>query len=225
MAKRGRPNIRKAKEESNEIIRTLQLACKSKGGRKKTYLDWNQIFKQLEAGVTAHSIADDNGIDRQTLYNRCLDDLGVHFSALRQIKHLRGDDRIRETQYSKALEGDNTMLIWLGKNRLGQMDRKEIVVQESIDQIAAQLANALNAGASMVSDSTQLDRVIDAFCAAKRVDKTDLMSALERSRAELPPIVSSRLGLVSGDVIYNQVIEAEIVEDDAAEGDLDAETV
>jgi len=45
------------------------------------------------------------------------------FAAYSQEKRAQGDDMLRVTQFSKAInEKDRGMLIWLGKQRLGQHD-------------------------------------------------------------------------------------------------------
>jgi len=38
----------------------------------------------------------------------------------------RGSTSIRRMQFKKAMEGDTTMLIWLGKQKLGQTDKRYI---------------------------------------------------------------------------------------------------
>ena len=58
------------------------------------------------------------------------------FTAFQQQRRAQGESLIRHKQYQRALgltdSGDNTMLIWLGKNRLGQRneDKLSIVTQE-----------------------------------------------------------------------------------------------
>jgi hypothetical protein len=38
----------------------------------------------------------------------------------------RGTTSIRRQQFKKAMDGDTTMLIWLGKQKLGQTDKRHI---------------------------------------------------------------------------------------------------
>ncbi|NCX93640.1 MAG: hypothetical protein EBX40_03075, partial [Gammaproteobacteria bacterium] len=38
----------------------------------------------------------------------------------------KGDNLLRVAQFKKAMSGDTSALIWLGKNRLGQSDKQEI---------------------------------------------------------------------------------------------------
>lgn len=50
----------------------------------------------------------------------------AHFSTLIQKKRAEGRTALRRKQMQLALAGDNTMLIWLGKQRLDQSDKKQI---------------------------------------------------------------------------------------------------
>ena len=83
----------------------------------------------LEAGCTAVGIADSLGIDRVTLYNRCPQDNNLAFSAFAQLKKAKGDDLLRLKQFQTAMEGNVTMQIWLGKQRLGQSDKQEANIE------------------------------------------------------------------------------------------------
>jgi hypothetical protein len=101
-------------------------------GRPKVSIDWDEVGELLEAGATAESIALAIGIDTKTLYNRCEADTKVTFSAFSQQKKARGIESLRVKQYQVAMEGDKTMLIWLGKQRLGQSDKTETKNEHTI---------------------------------------------------------------------------------------------
>jgi len=60
-----------------------------------------------------------------TLQLRCKEDQGI--SLQHYIKEMGADGRmsIRRWQMAKAKEGNPTMLIWLGKQYLGQKDKRE----------------------------------------------------------------------------------------------------
>ena len=64
-----------------------------------------------------------------TLYRRTEEQYGMSFSEYSQQKKAQGEACIRAQQYMKALGqtelGDNTLLIWLGKNRLNQSEKAE----------------------------------------------------------------------------------------------------
>jgi hypothetical protein len=111
---------------------TAKKTTKAKMGRPKVSIDWDEVGELLEAGATAESIALAIGIDTKTLYNRCEADTKVTFSAFSQQKKARGIESLRVKQYQVAMEGDKTMLIWLGKQRLGQSDKTETKNEHTI---------------------------------------------------------------------------------------------
>ena len=110
-------------------------------GRPKADIDWNVVNNLLKAGCSGVEIAGRIGILPNTLYDRCEKDNGIVFSSYSQQFYAKGDSIIREKQFEKAEEGDNSMLIWLGKNRLKQRDKPEEteIDMESIKLLAQQL--------------------------------------------------------------------------------------
>jgi hypothetical protein len=96
-----------------------------KPGRPKVDIDWAKVGQMCEAGATAEGIAATLGCDRDTLYIRCKKDLNLDYSAFSQQKRSKGDDLLRVKQFQKAMSGDNTMMIWLGKQRLNQSDKSQ----------------------------------------------------------------------------------------------------
>lgn len=93
--------------------------------RPKAIINWNQVGKMLEAGCTAEGIAASIGIDVETLRKRCITDNKCSFSVFSQQKRSKGDDLLRMKQFEVAMGGDKTLLIWLGKNRLGQREQAD----------------------------------------------------------------------------------------------------
>ena len=98
----------------------------TKPGRPKADIDWQTVGKLLEAGCAGTDIASQLGIGVDTLERRCRTDNKVTFSAFSQQKRMSGDNLLRAAQYKTAMEGNTTMLIWLGKQRLGQSDKNEL---------------------------------------------------------------------------------------------------
>lgn len=90
--------------------------------RPQVEIDWKQVGMLLEAGCQGTEIAAQLGIDPETLYNRCKRDNKMGFTEFSQQKRMRGDNLLRAKQFSLAMDGDKTMLVWLGKQRLGQRD-------------------------------------------------------------------------------------------------------
>ena len=83
-------------------------------GRKKVEIDPELVYKLAECHCTLKEIAYIIGVTENTLRNRVSTIIERGYSA--------GKMRLRKAQYNKALEGNPVMLIWLGKNILGQKD-------------------------------------------------------------------------------------------------------
>ena len=94
-------------------------------GRPPAIIDWDYVGKLLEAGCPATDIAAEIGIHRDSFYKRCEADNNVTFSTFAQEKRTKGDNLLRAAQYKNAMNGNTSMQIWLGKNRLGQSDKQE----------------------------------------------------------------------------------------------------
>lgn len=58
---------------------------------------------------------------------------GMTFAAVFAQKRAKGLVSLRHRQYSKALEGSVPMLIFLGKNYLGQSDKVEVQSDERLE--------------------------------------------------------------------------------------------
>ena len=89
---------------------------KGKAGRPErvfTEEEKEQIRRLSEIFASQADIAFVMGVNRSTLQK--------HPELMEEGK-ARGRVKLRRAQYEKALEGNPTMLIWLGKNMLGQSD-------------------------------------------------------------------------------------------------------
>jgi hypothetical protein len=92
-------------------------------GRKKINIDWDKVDSYLKAQCSGPGIAAILGVHENTLYNRCLIDKNVDFGAYAAIKKGEGREILRAKQFKTAMDGDKTMLIWLGKQYLEQSDK------------------------------------------------------------------------------------------------------
>lgn len=102
-------------------------------GRKKAIIDWNQVDQGLIAGATGTKIAFQLGIHAETLYNHCKEEKKMDFSAYSQQKRAHGDVLLLVAQFDEAVRNrDRGLLIWLGKNRLGQSDKQEVAHKGNI---------------------------------------------------------------------------------------------
>lgn len=115
-------------------------------GRPPVKLDWDEIGKLIMAGCPTSAIAAQFGVVDKTLYTRCETDLGIKLTEFTQEKRSKGDNLLRAKQYSVAMEGDRSMLIWLGKNRLEQKDQTEVSASLTV--------NTINYADANISDDT-----------------------------------------------------------------------
>ena len=91
-----------------------------------TIIDWDVVGEYLMAGCSGVEVAAQLGIHENTLYQRCKSDLGVDFVAFKQEKQASGESLLRKVQFDAAIKDkDRAMLIWLGKQRLGQKEKGE----------------------------------------------------------------------------------------------------
>lgn len=94
-------------------------------GRPPLKLNWNTIDALLQAGCSGIRIAGRLGIAKQTLYEHSVIDKGMSFSDYSHQHYAAGEAEIQQAQYLKAVEDrDSTMLVLLGKLRLGQNDKE-----------------------------------------------------------------------------------------------------
>ncbi len=110
-------------------------------GRPKAAIDWDNVGEMLRCGADVRSIAVSLGISPDTLYVRSKQDNKLDFSAFSQQKRAQGNDLLRQKQFEVAMSGSVSMLIWLGKNRLGQTDKQAISAEingpENHDRLTA----------------------------------------------------------------------------------------
>ena len=89
-----------------------------KGGRPLKLMDGDQVSSLARMGCTNTEIGDFFKVDEKTVRTRFPEEL----------KEGRAEMKVslRQKQIGMALEGDKTMLIWLGKQYLGQADKQEL---------------------------------------------------------------------------------------------------
>lgn len=94
-------------------------------GRPKATIDWVKVDSYLEAQCDGASIARLLGFHPDTLYKACEREHKTLFTAYAEQKKASGKELLRRKQFDTAMGGDKTMLIWLGKQYLGQADKTE----------------------------------------------------------------------------------------------------
>jgi len=101
--------------------------AKRKNGRPRAKIDWNMVGEMCEIQCTGVEIAKVLGIHYDTIANTCKRDHGVTFSEWSDEKREFGRTSLRRKQFRAAVtDGNITMMIWLGKQWLGQKDKQEL---------------------------------------------------------------------------------------------------
>ena len=130
--------------------------------RPPASIDWDRVDELLEAGCLGSEIAAVFAIHPNTLYERTSQKFGISFSEYSQAKRAKGESALRQVQYDKALgkskKGDNTMLVWLGKQRLNQ---KESVSEFSVAPEALQPFTALMGQIASIQDDRKRAAIKD----------------------------------------------------------------
>jgi hypothetical protein len=88
---------------------------KNKGGRPAIKLDTDIIENMAAIHCTNREIAEVMGVSVDTLQR--------NFPSFLQKGRARGKAKLRRMQWQAAEQGNATMLVWLGKNILGQTDQ------------------------------------------------------------------------------------------------------
>jgi hypothetical protein len=89
-------------------------------GRPRVETDLAKLEALSSLGATNREIAAHFGVSERTIDHRRQEE---EFAAAMERGAASGNLSLRRKQMQKALAGDNTMLIWLGKQRLGQKDK------------------------------------------------------------------------------------------------------
>jgi len=99
---------------------------KHAGGRPRIEIDWKLIEGLCEIQCTQSEIASVAGISVDTLVRSCPVDQNVSFAEFYKIYSENGKSSLRRAQFKKAMSGSVPMLIWMGKQLLGQRDKSDI---------------------------------------------------------------------------------------------------
>jgi hypothetical protein len=97
------------------------------GGRPKKEIDWKVVETLCSIQCTQEEIACHIDISVDTLERACKKRFKTGFADFFKVKRRKGFISLRRKQYELAMKGDRVMLIWLGKQYLGQSDKTEII--------------------------------------------------------------------------------------------------
>tara|TARA_R110002020_G_scaffold285000_2_gene500567 strand:+ start:603 stop:974 length:372 start_codon:yes stop_codon:yes gene_type:complete len=103
---------------------------KNKGGRPQKEIDYTQLDKYCAIQCTGEECAALLEMDYDTLNRGLKRDGFGGFTDYFEQKSSFGKASLRRRQYKLAEEGNPTMLIWLGKQWLGQSEKKEITIAD-----------------------------------------------------------------------------------------------
>jgi hypothetical protein len=96
-----------------------------KMGRPRIEINWEQFDKLCGLQCTLLEIASYFDCSDDTIENRVKEVHGITFSEYFAKKRGKGKIALRRKQYEAAIAGNTTLLIWLGKQYLGQSDKQE----------------------------------------------------------------------------------------------------
>lgn len=94
-------------------------------GRPATPIDKNQFESLCNLQCTLEEIAGFFKCCDDTINNWCKATYGDNFSGVYKIYSQNGKISLRREQFKVAQKGNASMLIWLGKQYLGQSDKVE----------------------------------------------------------------------------------------------------
>lgn len=88
-------------------------------------LNWEVLDAMLSLGAELIDCRDKLQMSDDTIQRRIKEKTGLTFSEYRKEKMAGIRQRLRQKQIDVALKGNVTMLIWLGKQYLGQVEKIE----------------------------------------------------------------------------------------------------
>lgn len=93
---------------------------------QKKPINWKEVETAMMAGSTQIRIAGHQGVEADTLRRRFEEEYGETYTVYEARLHRKGEALLEVAQIQKALNnespGSTQMLIWLGKQKLGQRD-------------------------------------------------------------------------------------------------------
>ena len=111
----------------------------SKAGRPRLELDLTQVEALAQIGCTIDEIATVLGVGPSTVDDRMAKDIDFQVAYKRGREH--GKATLRRMQWNSAKGGHVTMMIWLGKQLLGQKDHRSVNL--SVEGHALKLAEQI----------------------------------------------------------------------------------
>lgn len=98
---------------------------KMAGGRPRKVIDQTTFESLCEMQCTKDEICSILKCDEKTLTKWCIENYKLSFSDTFKKVSAVGKMSLRRAQYKAAIEGNTTMMVWLGKQWLGQREPKD----------------------------------------------------------------------------------------------------
>ena len=99
---------------------------KNKGGRPPKKIDYTALDKMCYLQCTGEECAAMLEMSYLLLNQKLKEDGHDGFLGYYAIKSQGGKSSLRRRQYKAAMDGQPTMLVWLGKQWLGQEDKRDV---------------------------------------------------------------------------------------------------
>jgi hypothetical protein len=99
----------------------------------KTFDGWDHLDEMIIWG-TQEYCAEKLGISVDSLARR-LNEIGTHFAEYKNKRREGIRVSLMQKQYEVAMQGNVSMLIWLGKQYLGQTDKQETETNTKLESI------------------------------------------------------------------------------------------
>ena len=97
-----------------------------KRGPRPTEINWKEFDTLCGVQCTLEEISLFFGLSEDTVERAVVRQWKMPFAEYYAQKRRLGFISLRRKQYQLAIKGNVTMLVWLGKNLLGQADRQEL---------------------------------------------------------------------------------------------------
>jgi len=157
-------------EDEKEVMSSEVKERKKRphAGRPEIEIDMKIVDDLLIQGSNGAQIAAYLGINDETLYHRIENNFGMNFSDYAAKKRSKGDAMLHAAQFKKAVRGDNTQLIWLGKNRLGQRDGEDKYASPANDKDLTTLLASIKSQPPLIALQEELKSLREQLDAIKQ---------------------------------------------------------
>lgn len=106
-----------------------EFVAKNRVGRPSIEINEESFEKLCEMLCTLDEIAGFFNCSSDTIERWCKTHYEMEFRKIFSIKSASGKISIRRRQFEMAMEGNVTMLVWLGKQLLGQRDQVQSKIE------------------------------------------------------------------------------------------------